>query len=68
MGQVEEIEDCLTGAELGKFYIMYVHVLAKASLSPTKQIIYDYNRCGYTRPLAHGEPWGYGLGWVYPGL
>ena len=25
-------------------------------------------RCGYTRPLAHGEPWGNGLGWVYPGL
>ena len=25
-------------------------------------------RCGYTRPLAHREPWGYGLGWVYPGL
>ena len=25
-------------------------------------------RCGYTRPLAYGEPWGYGLGWVYPGL
>lgn len=25
-------------------------------------------RCGYTRPLAHGEPSGYGLGWVYPGL
>ena len=27
-----------------------------------------HNRCGYTRSLAHGEPWGYGLGWVYPGL
>ena len=26
------------------------------------------NRCGYTRPLAHGEPCGYGLGWVHPGL
>ena len=26
------------------------------------------NRCGYTRPLAHGEPCGYGLGWVYLGL
>ena len=26
------------------------------------------NRCRYTRPLAHGEPLGYGLGWVYPGL
>ena len=24
--------------------------------------------CGYTRPLAHGEPCGYGLGWVHPGL
>ena len=27
-----------------------------------------HNRYGYTRPLARGEPWGYGLGWVYPGL
>ena len=25
-------------------------------------------RCGYTGPLAHGEPCGYGLGWVHPGL
>ena len=25
-------------------------------------------RCGYTRPLAHGESCGYGLGWVHPGL
>ena len=25
-------------------------------------------RCGCARPLARGEPWGYGLGWVYPGL
>ena len=25
-------------------------------------------RRGYTRPLAHGKPCGYGLGWVYPGL
>ena len=28
----------------------------------------ESNRCGYTSPLAHGKPCGYGLGWVYPGL
>ena len=31
-------------------------------------VFQEHNRCSYTRPLAHGEPWGYGLGWVYPGL
>ena len=31
-------------------------------------LIYSDIRCGYTRPLAKGEPWGYDLGWVYPGL
>ena len=40
-----------------------------SSFHPTSpQRTIHHNGCGYTRPLVHGEPCCYGLGWVYSGL
>ena len=48
------------------------HVFCLHPISPTLEKLLSFRqkiiRCGYTRPLAHGEPCGCGLSWVYPGL